>query len=128
MTKEEKKIEYYDSKSVVKMLMTLIELDVFKNEKSYPKFSEEEVEFLIKLIFEKPNELVYIYLADYISTNYFDGRFFLSGSFMKKLRFFYKFLEYNGNATKAAIAVGYSKKCAKQQACRLMRELRGYKK
>lgn len=121
-----KKETYFNSKQLLVILDNLALNDKFEKKKPLPKFSREEVDFLVNLIFKKPNNLVYVYLADFISTNYFDGRFFLSGSYMKKLKFFYNFFKCNGNATKAVIATGYSKKCAKQQAHRLMKELRSW--
>lgn len=125
MSDKKKREEYYSCIDVVKILDMLAEHNEFEKKKPYPRFSEEEVEFLIELIFRKPNNLVYIYLADFINTNYFNGKFFMNGSHMKKMQFFYNFFRYRGNATKAVIASGYSKKCAKQQAYRIMRELRG---
>jgi len=122
---ETKKEEYYNCIDVVKILGTLAECDKYEKKKPYPKFSQKELEFLAELIFRKPNNLVYIYLADFINSNYFSGKFFMNGSHMKKMQFFYNFFKYRGNATKAVIASGYSKKCAKQQAYRIMRELRG---
>lgn len=122
--KEIKKEEYYNCIDVVEILNLLAKHDKFEKKKPYPKFSEKELHFLAELIFRKPNNIIYIYLADFINNNYFDGNFFLNSAHMKKLQFFYNFLKYRGNATKAAIASGYSKKCAKQQAHRLTKELR----
>lgn len=115
---------YFNSKQLLIIFNHFAMDENFEKKKPLPRFSKEEVDFLVNLIFRKPNNLVYVYLADFVSTNYFDGKFFLNGSHMKKLRFFYNFFKCNGNATKAVIATGYSKKCAKQQAYRIMRELR----
>lgn len=93
-----------------------------KKNKPLPMFTLNEVLFIRDLIFLKPKDLVYFYVVNNIVRRTEIGRMgMFGGSNFRRYLFLSNFFIYKGNATKAAIAAGYSKRSAKSQGHRLLR-------
>jgi len=112
--------EYMDTTEFIRNLSALLLHKKYNN--SYPKFTKREILFLTELLLHKPNDLILFYIADYLADNHHFGvAVFANGASQRRLLFFKNFICYKGNATKAAIASGYSPRSAKQQGHRLLR-------
>lgn len=112
----------YTSKEVLKMLNYAYSCKKVKKNKPLPKFTLNEVLFIRDLIFLKPKDLVYFYIANNIIRRTEIGRMgMFSGTNFKRCLFLANIFINKGNATKAAIAAGYSKRSAKSQGHRLLR-------
>lgn len=99
-----------NSKELVEFLMELLNDDGYKKRKPLPKFTIQEARFIRDLIFNRPKELLFYYLADYIANVRRPIPF--SAINMRRLKWLQAYLQ-TGNATEAARMSGYSKKCAK---------------
>ena len=128
MNKEEERA-VLDTSELIETLAELLKDKEYTKKLPYPKFNIQEARFIRDLIFRKPKGLLFFYLADHMM-NDTTLRYLpmFNAPSMKKLRFFYSFMETRGNATAAAIKAGYSPKTAKQQASRALREIHGYKR
>ena len=116
-----------NSKELVHILGELCVDKRYKKRETLPKFTIKEAQFIRDLIFLKPKGLVYFYLADHIGNQTEIGRSGLFNSMgYRKYIFLGNFLECKGNATKAAILSGYSKRSAKQQGHRMLRQVQGF--
>lgn len=114
--------ETFDSKELIYTLYELCNYKKFKKKTPLPKFTLNEVLFIRDLIFLKPKDLVYFYVANNIVRRTEIGRMSMfGGSNLRRYIFLSNFFIYKGNATKAAIAAGYSKRSAKSQGHRLLR-------
>jgi len=114
------KEELFDSKDIIDWMYKLVHKD--KTKTTYPKFNESEVSLLAGIIFQKPNDIILFHIADYMAEHYQMGvPVFANTASMRRLQFFKSYIVNNGNATKAAIEVGYSPKSAKQQGHRTLR-------
>lgn len=115
----------YGYKDVVKILNILSGASDYKKSRPHAKFTEEEVSFIIGYIFHK--NLVYKEIpgavAGLIESNHMLG-YPISPTNYRYVRFYKHFIMSGGNATKAAIAAGYSPRTAKQQGYRLLKNYR----
>lgn len=119
--------EKYNSKELIYLLYKLCLDKKFKKPKPLPEFTLKEVLFIRDLIFLKPKDIVYFYLADHIaSKTELGGGTLFDGKSYKRYLFLENFLIHKGNSTKAAISAGYSPKSAKQQGHRVLRHIQGY--
>ena len=91
------------------------------NLKLQPLFSLAEFVFLKDLIFKKEKNAILISALDYISDKKLLGFGFSNTASLRRVLFFQHFLGNMGNATKAAIASGYSPNSAKQQGHRVLK-------
>ena len=124
MKKEkEKKL---NTRQVVELLDKLLKEERYKKKEPLPKFDKKEINFLIRLIFKKPQDPVFLELADLCLQKH-DNSFPFTGRWLKKSRFLY-YLVQTFNAAKAARLAGYSPNCARQQGWRLIKEIQGYKR
>lgn len=116
--------ETLNSKELIYALYQLCSDKKFKKPNPLPKFTFKEVIFIRDLIFLKPHDIVYFYLADHIGERSEVGRMGMFNSKGYRMYLFLKnFLECRGNSTKAAILAGYSPKSAKQQGHRILRRI-----
>lgn len=107
------------AKDLIYVLDNLLRNRKFKKQKPLPIFKLKEVLFIRDLIFWKPKDLVFYYIADDIrNRNEFSGLF--NTKDYRMYDFMMNFLKYKGNSTKAAIASGYSPRSAKQQGHRVL--------
>src|SRR3989344_4032207 len=112
--------ELFDSTEIIDGLHELIHTDKIK--RIHPKFNRDEMAILVKIILQKPKDFILFHIADYMAEHYQMGvPVFANGASMRRLQFFKSFIVNNGNATKAAIEVGYSPRSAKQQGHRTLR-------
>ena len=116
-----------NAKELIYTLVELLENKEYSKKLPYPKFNIQEARFIRDLIFHKQKGLLFSYLADYFMNNSTLTNTPFNGPWVRKLRFFYYLLE-TFNATKAAKMAGYSQKTARQQGCRLVKEIRGYRR
>jgi len=123
-----KEKELYNTKDVIEILNRVLK-ELQKNPKKYKsqKFIGEEVCFLVELIFKRPKNLLFIYLADYLRHNTAFKKIPFNGFNIKRLKFFYNFLLFH-NAKKAAISAGYSPRSATQTGYRIIKTIQGYKR
>ncbi len=91
------------------------------NLQTQPRFSLAEFAFLRDLIFKKEKNTILISALDYISDKKLLGFGFSNTASFRRVLFFQHFLGNMGNATKAAIASGYSPNSAKQQGHRVLK-------
>ena len=119
--------EILNSKELINELYNLCTDKQFKKPEPLPEFTLKEALFIRDLIFFKPKDVVYFYLADHLAER---TGFGWQGLFNSRAYRHYTFLkEYiicGGNATKAAVLSGYSRKSAKQQGYRVLRRIQGY--
>jgi hypothetical protein len=117
----------YNSNDLVNDLMKLCKDKRFKKPKCLPSFTNKEALLIRDLIFHKPKDIIYFYLANHIVGKTKIGKMglFNSRSYRKYL-FILNYFKCKGNATKAAILTGYSYKSAKQQAYRILKQIQGY--
>lgn len=128
MKNKKNKDEVYSPEDIVAILELLLENDDFPKKKPFPNFNEKETYFLVDLIFNKPKELIFMYLADHLVNNSSLQHLpMLNSPSLRKLRFIFHFLG-SKSAKEAAIKAGFSPKTAKQQASRLLRKIQGYKR
>ena len=127
MKKEEKEM-VLDSKELIEQLQLLISYKQYKRPNPLPTFNTQEIYFIRDLIFRKPDNLLFLYLAYFLmnETKLKHLPIFNVPS-IKKLRFIMNILS-SRSATEAAIKAGYSIKTAKQQASRLVKEIQGFKR
>jgi len=122
-----KKEETLNSKELIYQLYYLCSNKGFKKPDPLPKFTLKEALFIRDLIFHKPPDLVYFYLADHIGSQTEIGR---AGMFNSRDYRRYEFLKHfimnRGNATKAAILAGYSPRSAKQQGYRIIKKIQWF--
>ena len=118
------KQEKINSNELIDVLVRIKRSKKFKKPKILPEFTIEEVRFIRDLIYFKPKTIVFFYLAKQIAERTEVGKagFFNSRGF-RKYRFFQHYIENLGNATKAAIAAGYSSRSARQQGHRVVKEI-----
>lgn len=116
--------ETLNSKELINALQELCASKKFKKQNPLPKFTMQEARFIADLIFNRPKDLVYLYLVDHIVNRTEKGRMRLFDSRgYRKYLFLVNFLTDKGNAAKAAILSGYSPRSAKQQGHRLLRQI-----
>jgi hypothetical protein len=116
--------ETLNSKELIHTLNYLCSDKKFKKPNPLPKFNANEALFIRDLIFQKPPDIVYFYLADHIGRRTEIGKFGLFNSKgYRKYLFINNFMKCMGNATKAAKLSGYSPKSAKQQGHRILRQI-----
>ena len=120
--------EIYNTRDVVGILDLFLKRAKEKD-KNYKcrKFTFHEVMFLVQLIFYRPKEQIFIYLADYLRNNTDFKYLPFNGMNSRALKFFHNIL-FLQNARKAAIATGYSPRSAKQTGYRLVKKIQGYKR
>lgn len=95
--------------------------------KKIPEFTIQEAGFIQDLIFSKPRGLVYLYLADHIQNQTPIGQLGMLNSIgYRRFCFLKCFLESRGNASRAAVAAGYSPRSARQQGHRILKEIQKY--
>lgn len=117
----------FDSEELIQVLSDLCSDKDFERPKKLPKFTLKELLFIRDLIFRKPHDIVYFYLADHIGEKTEIGRMSLFNSKgYRKYLFLKNFFECKGNATKTAILSGYSPRSAKQQGHRILREIQWF--
>lgn len=122
--KPKKEKVFLDSNELLDILIDLKKEKKYKKQSPPPKFSIQEARFLRDMIFNKPKGLLFYYLADHLMNDTDLKRLpMLNAPSIKKLSFIYNFMALKGNATKAAIAAGYSPRSAKQQGHRILREI-----
>lgn len=122
----EKKI--YTAKEVIEIFNFILKkLKRKKGRYAFQKFTFEELCFLIELIFKKPKNLIFVYLADYLQKNTSFKNIPFSGLNIKRLQFFYNILLFH-NAKKSAIMAGYSPRSAAQTGYRIVKAIQGYKR
>lgn len=121
----EKAPEKLDSYELIYQLVLLIFSRKYKKKKPLPVFTLREALFVRDLIFMKPKDLVYFYIADHIGKEHSKFSLFYSRDH-KRYMFFKNFIMTNGNATKAAIMSGYSPRSAKQQGHRALRYIQKF--
>ena len=120
--------ETYNTRAVIGVLnLMLRELRKDGKKRKQQKFTFKEVCFLIELIFNRPRELLFVYLADYLHEDSGFKRIPFNGFNTRRLAFFHKILFFH-NAKKAAIAAGYSPRSAKQTGYRIVKAIQGYKR
>ena len=117
----------FNSEELIQQLYALCSDKDFKKPDRLPKFTLKEACFIRDLIFRKPHDIVYFYLADHIGERSEVGRMgmFNSKGYRKYL-FLKNFLECRGNSTRAAILSGYSPRSAKQQGHRILRQIQWF--
>lgn len=127
--KEQEKNIKINSIELIALLIELADEPQYKKKQPHSTFNIQEARFIRDIIFNKPKGLLFHYLADHLmnDTPLRQLPMFNAPS-IKKLRFIHNFLGRPGNATKAAIAAGYSPRTAKQQAHRTLREIQGHKR
>ena len=112
----------FNSKELLEMLNYAYSCKEVKKREPLPKFTLAEYIFIRDLIFIKPKDLVYFYIANNIVWRTEIGRMgMFGGADYRRLLFFLNFFKYKGNSTKTAIACGYSPRSAKSQGHRLLR-------
>ena len=113
-------MKYINSKELIGYLSDISEDPRYQDNIS--KFTEEEMFFIVQLIFQKKKAYKYlpITLADFLSQKCFSGMSPSNGPMLRRLKFFQHFLRTK-KAKDAAILAGYSQKCAKQQGYRVLR-------
>jgi len=118
----------YTTKDVIEILNRILN-ELQKNPKKYKsqKFTNEEIYFLVELIFKRPKNLLFIYLADYLRYNTAFKNIPFNGFNIKRLKFFYNLLLFH-NTKKAAISAGYSPRSATQTGYRIIKAIQGYKR
>jgi len=124
---EKSKEGFLNTEELIGILGIFLKDKKFPKRKPYPRFTFKEVDFIVDLIFYKPNQIIFIYLADYFLS--LEGDAFkeipFSGRTLKKIEFL-RHLLMNYNAAKSARLSGYSHRCAKQQGYRLIKEIQGH--
>lgn len=116
-----------DSEELIYELSKLSLNKKYKKQKPLPRFTIREAQFIRDLIFLKPKDILYFYIADHLRNLTEVGRIGMFHSTgYRQYQFLRLFLECRGNATKAAILAGYSEKSAKQQGHRLLRRIQGF--
>ena len=100
-----------------------------KSQKDLPLFTTKETNFIIDLIFNKSDNLAYLYLIEDIVDSTDIGKPILFNSMnYKRYLFLINYFKCKGNATRAAILSGYSYKSAKQQGHRILKEIQNMSK
>lgn len=113
-----------NGKELVKILYELSLDKKYKKNDFYPKFTIREAQFIKDLIFQKPKDIVYFYLADHISTKTDFGKYGLFNTInYRKYLFIKNYFICGGNATKTAVLSGYSPRSAKQQGHRILKQI-----
>lgn len=121
------KEETFDSEELIYQLRCLCSDRQFKKPKPLPRFTINEALFIRDLIFLKPRDIVYFYIADHIRLKaQIEGIHMFNSISYRRYNFIWHFLECKGNATKAAILAGYSPRSAKQQAHRILKQTQGH--
>lgn len=116
--------EKYNSKELIEQLHILCSSKQFKKPKPLPEFTLEEALFIRDLIFLKPKEIVYFYLADHLANRTPVSKYGLFNSLnYRKYLFIKNYFICKGNATKTAILSGYSRRSAKQQGHRILKQI-----
>ena len=106
---------------IIEGLVDLYQRNYFKVE-TEPRFSIQEFAFLAELILKKEKGFIVIRALDYISENCLEGGLgFPNTASFRRLVFYQNFLGNKGNATKAAIAAGYSPRSARQSGYRALK-------
>lgn len=118
--------ETLNSKELIYLLFDLCSDKQFKKPKPLPKFTIREMQFIRDLIFLKPKDLVYFYIADAIANRTEIGADIFNSKSYRKYKFLMEYIRSRGNATRAAINSGYSPRSAKQQGYRLLRQIQRY--
>ncbi len=119
----------FNSRELIYGLCSVLLDRKFKKPNPLPKFTLKEALFIRDLIFLRPKDIVYFYLADHIGDRTEIGRcgLFNSKGYRRYL-FLKNFLICRGNTARAAVLSGYSPRSAKQQGYRLLKQLqRSYK-
>ena len=111
----------FTSLEVLDGLLKLSKCKEYKEQTDPPLFSPEEFMFLSKLLLEKKKDLIFITMLDHLSYKYFYNMNIANTASLRRIEFFKNFIMNGGNATKSAIASGYSPKCAKQQGYRVLK-------
>lgn len=116
-----------DSQELIYELFKLCECKRFKKPNPLPRFTLKEALFIRDLIFRRPRDLVYFYLADHIGDLTEVGQCGMFNSIGYRRYLFLKFfLECRGNCAEAARRAGYSPRSAKQQGHRILRQIQWF--
>lgn len=100
-----------------------------KSQKDLPLFTTKETNFIIDLIFNKSDNLAYLYIIEYIlDKTKMDKSILFNSMNYKRYLFLMNYFKCKGNATRAAILSGYSYKSAKQQGHRILKEIQNMSK
>ena len=121
------KEKIYNTKDIIMILSKTLKELKKKGKYRYRKFTFEELNFLVQLIFKRPKNLLFIYMADYLRGNTDFKHIPFNGFNIRRLNFFYNILSLH-NAKEAAIAAGYSPISAKQTGYRIVKTIQGYKR
>jgi len=122
-----KKEETFNSEELLEQLSLLLLDKKFKKPNPLPIFKIKEALFIRDLIFQRPKDIVFFYLTDYIRNRAgISGVQLFNGKEFRRYSFVVNFLKCRGNATKAAILSGYSPRSAKQQGHRVLRYIQSY--
>lgn len=90
-----------------------------RNHKKY--FTEGDIVFLFRLLFDKPGKELFLMVVDHVLTNKL-GSGVINSVWMRRLTFFLHLVSNGFNATQAAIQTGYSRRSARRQGCRLIKK------
>lgn len=106
------------SREDILILFSEVSKHTDNSKKAFTKF---ETFFLLELFQEESKKSIIYVLVDEIIKDGKEGIFMMSKADKKRLQFAYHYLNTNGNATRAAISVGYSPKTARQAGYRTLR-------
>jgi len=120
LTEEELSKEQFDFGDVIEGLQDLHKRNYFEIEKE-PRFSLRDFNFLANLILRKEKDFITISALGYIVDTRLMGMGISNTASLRRVLFFKNFLLNRGNATKSAIAAGYSPRSAKQQGYRTLK-------
>ncbi len=119
---EDEKNVKVNSKELIETLEILYKSKDYPKSHPSPKFDMEEIAFIADIIFNKPYSALPLLVADFILEKTDSRHFLTNGPTVRRLKFLKNMLS-TFNATKSAIAAGYSPKTAKQQGYRTIREI-----
>lgn len=117
---KKKREKLYTLEEVIDGFSDMYNENFYKLEK-YPKFTIEEIKLIYDLVFLKKRDPIFLQILDYITDNHFLGMDINNTASLRRIEFFRNFLTNKGNATRAAIASGYSSKSAKQAGYRVLK-------